>query len=343
MGINISQFNPPGTVSNLVWDDDMEAGAGKIFKGDLTGDVIGDVTGDVSGDMVGNITNGGVNGYLLRSGVVSASSGTLVVPAGSSGNNTPVTIPLNGSGTYCVVGNTQKCFYPNPCLIPIVFGAPISGAEITPYAESYTSAGVLIERITAAGNLNIYGASYIILRGKEIDVDGIVYHQSCSVADAYIDADTTVIPGMINPPTTGVFTGDVVGNVTGNVTGDVTGNLTGDIITTYRMTPRTPYVYTVFQSGSASTNDNTSRNNMLYNVLPNQLLTGSINAYFAGNGVATLQFLDKGWSILSRVTLTRDGFDYTLPAGTNCIVLTLNSNYISGVAGHIARFDIAVV
>ena len=31
-------FTRRATVSNLVWDDDMEAGAGKIFKGDLTGD-----------------------------------------------------------------------------------------------------------------------------------------------------------------------------------------------------------------------------------------------------------------------------------------------------------------
>ena len=41
MGINISQFNPPATVSNLVWDDDMTAGAGKIFRGDLSGNVTG--------------------------------------------------------------------------------------------------------------------------------------------------------------------------------------------------------------------------------------------------------------------------------------------------------------
>ena len=47
MGINSAQFNPPGTVSNLVWDDDMNAGAGKIFKGDLTGDVTGDVNGKI--------------------------------------------------------------------------------------------------------------------------------------------------------------------------------------------------------------------------------------------------------------------------------------------------------
>ena len=69
MGINISQFSPPATVSNLVWDDDMTAGAGKIFKGDLTGNVTGDLTGDVTGDVAGNITgtiqgNNAV-GYLL--------------------------------------------------------------------------------------------------------------------------------------------------------------------------------------------------------------------------------------------------------------------------------------
>ena len=49
MGIGITQFSPPGKVSTLVWDEDMEAGAGKIFKGDLTGNVSGNVNGNVTG------------------------------------------------------------------------------------------------------------------------------------------------------------------------------------------------------------------------------------------------------------------------------------------------------
>ena len=225
MGINISQFNPPGTVSNLVWDDDMKAGAGKIFKGDLTGNV----TGDVTGDVVGNITNGGVNGYLLRSGVVSASSGTLIVPAGSSTGNNPVTINLNGNGTYCIKDNTQKCYYPSPCTIPVTFSInPTLSSNHDAYARSYDADGVLIDSVGDGGNLNIYGASYIILNGGTGTDDG-TYNCSMSVANAYIDADTTVIPGMINPPTSGVFTGDVVGNVTGNVTGNLSGNVTGNL------------------------------------------------------------------------------------------------------------------
>jgi hypothetical protein len=231
MGINISQFSPPATVSNLVWDDDMAAGAGKIFKGDLAGNVTGNVTGDVTGDVAGNITNGGVNGYLLRSGVVSASSGALIVPAGSSTGNTPVTITLNGNGTYCIKDNTQKCYYPSPCTIPVSRSTPTSGHYYNDdaYARSYDADGVIIDSVGISGNLNIYGASYIILNGGTAYPDP-VENTTMSVANAYIDADTTVIPGMIAPPTTEVFTGDVVGNVTGNVVGNVTGNVSGKII-----------------------------------------------------------------------------------------------------------------
>ena len=64
MGINISQFNPPGTVSKLVWDEDMEPGTGKVFRGDLTGNVTGDVTGNVSGDLTGDVT-GNVSGNVM--------------------------------------------------------------------------------------------------------------------------------------------------------------------------------------------------------------------------------------------------------------------------------------
>ena len=325
MGINVSQFSPPGTVSKLVWDEDMEPGAGKIFKGDLTGDV----TGDLTGDMVGNITNGGVNGYLLRSGVVSASSGTLIVPAGSSSGNTPVTISLNGAGTYCIVGNTQKCFYPDPCLIPIVFGGLVSGYESNydTYAKSYDSDGVLIDALTSgSGDLNIYGASYIVINGGTQSEEGLDISRQISIANAYIDADTTVIPGMIAPPTTGVFTGDV--------------------ITTYRMTPKTPYSYTLFEGSSISSADGVyaSRDNMvLYNVMPNQLLTGSIGGYYTGGKAAVLRFLDKAWNLISVGNLTTAAADFTIPAGTNCIILTLVGNYQSFATACIAKFDIEAV
>ena len=287
--------------------------------------------------LVGNITNGGVNGYLLRSGVVSASSGTLIVPAGSSAGNTPVTINLNGNGTYCIVGNTQKCFYPNPCTIPVSLSGPTPGRDYQndAYARSYDADGVLIDSVGNSGNLNIYGASYIIINGgTEREEGSSLFPVTMNVANAYIDADTTVIPGMINPPTNGVFTGDVVGNVT------------GDVITTYIMTPKIPYDYTSFTSGNTSSADlgYTSRDNMVvYNVLPNQLLTGSIRASYTGGKESRLIFLDKGWDELSRVNLTNDNTDYTIPAGTNCIILTLIGNYQSIANGYIAKFDIAVV
>ena len=315
MGINISQFNPPATVSNLVWDEDMKAGAGKIFKGDLTGNV------------VGNITNGGVNGYLFRSGVVSASSGILIVPAGSSVGNTPVTIDLGGNGVYCIKDNTQKCYYPSPCTIPVSLSNPPYGPgsyENNAYARSYDADGVLIDSVGNGGNLNIYGASYIILNGGTSYYNNTPNNETMSVGDIYIDADTTVIPGMVNPPTNGVFTGDV--------------------ITTYRMTPRTPYAYTKFTGSSIGTVASTARDNMvLYNVLPNQLFTGTIRAYYNGGEVVSIQFLDKSWGELSKVNLTTSAADYTLPAGTNCIILTLKGGYESVPTGYIAKFDIAVV
>lgn len=337
MGINVSQFNPPGTVSNLVWDDDMIAGAGKIFKGDLTGNVTGNVTGNATGDVVGD-----VNGYLLRSGVVNASSGVLIVPAGSSTGNAPVTIQLNGNGTSCINNdNILKSLYPSPCTIPVSLSTPPTGYnyENNAYARSYDANGVLIDSVGNGGNLNIYGATYIILNGgTSYRSDG--YHKdiTISVANAYIDADTTVIPGMINPPTNGVFTGDVVGNVTGNVTGDV--------IATYRMTPKTPYVYTKFTSGNVAASDAlyTTRDSIaLYNVLPNQLLTGTINAYYAGGMSGRLRFLNKGWGVISDVNLTNVAHDYTIPAGTNCIILLLRGGYQDEAKVSIATFDIAVV
>ena len=339
MAINITQFAPPSRVSSLVWDKNMEPPAGKVFEGDL----VGNVTGNVTGNVVGNITNGGVNGYLLRSGVVSASSGTLIVPAGSSEGNNPVTINLNGNGTYCIVGNTQKCFYPNPCTIPVALTNLITGHAVdsgTSYAKSYDSDGVLIDEVIfshliTSGSLNIYDASYIVINGG-FDSDANVL--DVSIANAYIDADTTITPGMVPPPTTGVFTGDVVGNVTGNVTGDV--------ITTYRMTPRTPYNYTHFVSGNTSDINGVymARDNIaLYNVMPNQLLTGSINAYYSGGKSAQLRYLDKGWYTLDTHTLTSVAADYTIPAGTNCILLILRGDYQSSADAAIARFNIAVV
>lgn len=56
MGINITQFAPPGKVSTLVWDGDMTPGAGKKYVGDVAGDVTGDVTGNVTGNVTGDVT-----------------------------------------------------------------------------------------------------------------------------------------------------------------------------------------------------------------------------------------------------------------------------------------------
>ena len=313
MGINVSQFSPPGTVSKLVWDDDMKAGAGKIFKGDLTGNVTGNVTGDVTGDMVGNITNGGVNGYLLRSGVVSASSGTLIVPAGSSTGNTPVTINLNGNGTYCIVDNTQKCYYPSPCTIPVSLGiAPGRSSNGDAYARSYDADGVLIDSVGDGGNLNIYGATYIILNGgTETDDSSVTYDTTMSVANAYIDADTTVIPGMIAPPTTGVFTGDVVGNVTGKISYNWT------------MSPVSGSYHAV-RVGANNERE-------LYNVSPNGTISGTIHAlHNIAGGTMYLIGIDAVWDTTLYEQLTSVDTEYTIPANTTALYIR-NPNATHGV------------
>ena len=320
MGINITQFSPPGTVSKLVWDDDMEPGAGKIFKGDLTGNV----TGDVTGDVVGNITNGGVNGYLLRSGVVSASSGTLIVPAGSSVGNTPVTITLNGNGTYCIVDNTQKCYYPSPCTIPVTLspGGTFTSYNNDAYARSYDADGVLIDSVGNGGNLNIYGASYIILNGgTSKDNDDTTYNDTMSVADAYIDADTSVIPGMIAPPTTGVFTGDVVGNVTGDLTGNLTGNVAGKTSYTWVVAPALSGLNTGFQISARNTTQ-------VLQLSPGDTLSGTIDI-IGIEGTLQLQFIDKSWSSLGPYTIVPVGnTTFTIPAYTNGIYLKNNGDTI---------------
>lgn len=250
MAINITQFAPPSRVSSLVWDKNMEPPAGKVFEGDLVGNVTGDVTGDLTG-----VVRGSLLGYLSRNGVYSASSGALVAPASSSTGNTPVTVNLNlgGGGTYAIVGNTQKCYIENPCSIPVVFDKPQWGSYIgAQYAKSYTSDNVEIDSISDSGNLNIYGAAYIVLNGgKYTDNESTQFDGTTSVADAYIDAGTSLILGDDTPPDgpkvsklvwdadmvpavgkkfSGNLTGNVTGNVAGNVTGNVTGNLTGKII-----------------------------------------------------------------------------------------------------------------
>ena len=273
------------------------------FSGNVTGNVTGDVTGNVTGDVIGNITNGGVNGYLFRSGVVSASSGVLIVPAGSSTGDTPKTIALNGNGTYCIVGNTQKCFYPNPCLIPVSISAPSSGYsyENNAYAKSYTAQGVLIDSVGNGGNLNIYGASYIILNGgmAREDLGAGVQSVTMSVANAYIDADTTVIPGMIAPPTTGVFTGDVVGNVTGNVTG------------------KTSYVWTMtpIDGETNAIRVGAQSEREFYNVSPHGTITGTIRIKKDIDASLAIQLIgiDALWNQRLYIELTSEYVTYTIP------------------------------
>jgi len=159
---------------------------------DVTGSVAlhGQTTIDnMQADIAGTLT-GGVVGYLLRKAVVSATTGTLVVPAGSSTGYNPTTINLNGNQTYAIVGNVQKCFYDNPCLIPVVFDDTSSwyNPPTNTYAKSYTAGGVLIDSITSTGTLNIYNASYIIITGgtghQWQDTSNI---SGVTVANAYID------------------------------------------------------------------------------------------------------------------------------------------------------------
>lgn len=145
MGINITQFAPPGTVSKLVWDEDMEPGAGKIFKGDLTGNVTGNVTGDLTGN---------VSGYLTRTGLFSAVSGDVPVITGGTyspgtGYSTTDIIITNICKSVFIVDDTLKYVMPSDtCKISYEIGGYHKGSSL----QTYDANGVLIDSITTTSN-----------------------------------------------------------------------------------------------------------------------------------------------------------------------------------------------
>lgn len=352
MAINITQFAPPGKVSTLVWDKDMEAGAGKIFKGDLTGNVTGDLTGNVRGYINAPFTVSETEGFFTLGPLFEATmqvnpTAGIFTAVVVDGLQAKIASKL-GTPVYGII-NPSACTFPfdfkveftmlnTNSNIMTVSAKDIDGNVLQTWdTGEAANAGDVVCAIPA-GTDKIEATMTNSVPQTKVQITSPLYY-------AYIDADTSIPPGMVPPPTNGVFTGDVVGNVTGNVTG----NLSGDVITTYRMTPKTPHSYVSFQSGSTSSDGGVyvSRDNMvLYNVLPNQLLTGSINAYYVAGTGAKLRFLDKTWNILSEVGLTKGvetATNYTIPAGTNCIILTLSGAYQSATAARIARFDIEVV
>ena len=225
MGINVSQFSPPGTVSKLVWDDDMQAAPGKIFKGDLTGDVTGDVTGNVTGNLAGN-----AYGFIVRNFAYSASSNdVLIIPAGSntslnwSKSNAPIfnsTVILGNATNTGVIKLGALGSWSGDDNDTEIYG----NCTIT----CYDSAGTQLYHYTHSGGASMwsYYDATIPQNTSRIVITG---SGQWSWDDVYAVIDTTVIPGMIPQPTTGVFTGNVVGNVTGNVTGNVSGDVTGDL------------------------------------------------------------------------------------------------------------------
>jgi len=134
-----------------------------------------------------------MEGYILRDPVFGGSVGTLIVPASSSTGNTPTTVTLNTYGTYVVVAHVIKCALPSPYTIPVSISPP-PAFDNTAYARSYDADDVLIDSISNSGNLNIYGASYIILHGGTSYSES-TFIQTMSVGDIYVDASDV-------PPTT---------------------------------------------------------------------------------------------------------------------------------------------
>ncbi len=138
-----------------------------------------------------------MEGYILRDPVFGGSTGTLIVPASSSSGNNPTTVTLNSYGTYVVVDHVIKCPLPSPYTIPVSLSPTETYLyyEYNAYAKSYDAGGVLIDSILfnnagESGNLNIYGASYIILNGGTAREDGggTAVSLSVSVGDIYVDA-----------------------------------------------------------------------------------------------------------------------------------------------------------
>lgn len=334
MAINITQFAPPSRVSSLVWDKNMEPPAGKVFEGDLVGNVTGDVTGDLTG-----VVRGSLLGYLSRNGVYSTTKGALVVPASSSTGITPTNVKLNlgGGGTYAIVDNTQKCFLENPCNIPVVLSGPdnwyyISGAP--PYAKSYTSDNVEVDSISDSGNLNIYGASYIVLYGGR-STDGESWQDNVmSLADAYIDAGTSLILGDDTPPdgpkvSKLVWDSDMQAPAGKKFRGVLEGNVTGNV------TGKTTYEWTMTPTGSDShIHVGPTDTVQIYQLPPGNTLTGSIRAYIS-EGESTrvdMTFIRGDWTRAGTIPLTDTAQTVTIPKNTNGIYLVNTQSYRAKVA-----------
>ena len=155
MGINITQFSPPGTVSKLVWDDDMKPGTGKVFKGDLTGNVTGNVTGDVTGDVTGNVTgvlNGGIDAKYTLSQTKRILTIATVIPAYSSGASSGTFVDglvatlasVNAINPACVIFNNQGATY--PFSLNVVTGTNQEGTTAT--YKTYNAAGTELSSVT---------------------------------------------------------------------------------------------------------------------------------------------------------------------------------------------------
>lgn len=147
--------------------------------------VIDHMQADISGTFTGL-----VNGYISRDPVFGGSTGTLIVPASSSTGNTPTTVTLNTYGTYAVVDHVIKCPLPSPYTIPVSLNPPGSWTSYdnNAYARSYDADGVLIDSIGNGGDLNIYGASYIIINGGTWSSDDTSGAVTMSVGDIYVDS-----------------------------------------------------------------------------------------------------------------------------------------------------------
>ena len=174
MGINISQFNPPGTVSNLVWDDDMEAGAGKIFKGDLTGNVTGDVSGYLT--RPGYFANSaGSTGVLFKS--VDADNVATEIGAGSVTGEEIFNLDTSGLDSLVLSGDVFKLLFDSSasslvCSVTSYIEWTGNGGYLHDVYTSYDADDNIIDTIsfdadytqthTFTGTLDILGAVKIV-------------------------------------------------------------------------------------------------------------------------------------------------------------------------------------
>jgi len=137
MAINITQFAPPGKVSTLVWDKDMEAGAGKIFKGDLTGNVTGNLSGKiiVNGCQWTNYLSSSSGSELQDLGYVS------LIAKASVTSNTTTPVSITRYISYPYLGCID--FHPKPASPTLTFTVGLAGS---------------VQSGSIGGQLNVYGA-----------------------------------------------------------------------------------------------------------------------------------------------------------------------------------------